>query len=174
MDTAKLRRKRVVIPAVTAAALGIGGAAWASTTGPGLPSGGLDRLASAATQAAGGGTVTGMETDDDLGRSYEVEVRRPDGTEVDVTVDRDLKVLRQDTDVRRDDDDADERPLGSSERASAARAALAAVGGGTVTDVEADGDGAEAYEVEVRTSDGTEWDVDLDARFRVLEKSVDD
>ena len=45
--------------------------------------------------------------------------------------------------------------------------------GGTVTQVEASDDGGEAYEVDVRDADNTEWDVELDADFKVLRKTVD-
>jgi len=54
-------------------------------------------------------------------------------------------------------------------------AALAAVGGGSVGEVErADEDGAGAYEVEVRRSDGSEVEVHLDAQFQVLGSVSDD
>ncbi len=54
-------------------------------------------------------------------------------------------------------------------------AALAAVGGGTVREVErADEDGAGAYEVEVRRTDGSEVEVHLDAQFQVLGAASDD
>ena len=70
--------------------------------------------------------------------------------------------------------DADDRALSAEERQSAEQAALDAVGGGTVEQVEASDDRGEAYEVEVRTDDGTEWDVTLDADFQVLNKTAND
>ena len=63
--------------------------------------------------------------------------------------------------------------VSAAERASAEKAALNAVAGGTVTQVEASDDGGEAYEVDVRDADNTEWDVELDADFKVLRKTVD-
>jgi hypothetical protein len=42
-----------------------------------------------------------------------------------------------------------------------------------VIDVDASDDRGEAYEVEVRTSNNTEWNVELDADFKVLRKAVD-
>ena len=69
--------------------------------------------------------------------------------------------------------DADDRALSAAERTSAEQAALDAVGGGTVTDLDASDDRGEAYEVEVRKANGTEWDVTLDAAFKVLHKGVD-
>ena len=53
-------------------------------------------------------------------------------------------------------------------------AAVAAVGSGTVPDVEASDDRGEAYEADLRTSDGTEWHVILDSEFNVLDKHLDD
>ena len=66
--------------------------------------------------------------------------------------------------------DADDRALSAAERTSAEKAALDAVGGGTITDVDASDDRGEAYEVEVRKANGTEWDVTLDSDFKVLDK----
>ena len=184
MNSATFRSKRVLLPTVAAvAALGIGGVAWASTANAGdLRGSERDRVASAATRAVGG-TATEVEVSDDLGEYYEVEVRRNDGTEVDVSLDKDLKVVGQDVDDRDDDfgdvdddrdDDADDRALSASERTSAENAARNAVNGGTITDVEAGDDFGEAYEVEVLDRNQVEWDVKLDADFKVLSKTVDD
>jgi len=203
MNTAKLRSKRVLIPTLAAVvALGAGGVVWASTANADLNGSERDRVSSAAVDAVGGGTVVDAESSDDRGEAYDVEVRQDDGTEVDVSLDKDLKVVNQDRDDRddandRDDNDADDlngtddvndrddtndtndgpdtddRVLSASERTSAEKAAVAAVGGGTVIDVDASDDRGEAYEVEVRTSDNTEWNVELDADFKVLRKAVD-
>jgi uncharacterized membrane protein YkoI len=128
----------------------------------------------------GEGKVTGTETDDEEG-AYEVEVTRPDGSQVDVHLDKDFQVLSQDVDDEdgEDDDgddgdrDADDRALSDQERAAAEQAALAEVDG-TVTDAEASDDPGEAYEVEVVTADGVEWTVELDADFKVLDARADD
>ena len=192
MNTAKLRSKRVILPTIAAvAALGIGGVVWASSANADLQGGERDRVSTAATQAVGGGKVIDAESSDDPGEAFEVEVRKPDGTEVDVTLDKDLNVLRQEADDRDErgdanetddandaDDanegpDADDRSLSAAERKSAAKAALDAVGGGTLTDLDASDDRGVAYEVEVRTANGTEWDVTLDSAFKVLDKRVD-
>ncbi len=191
MNTAKLRSKRVILPTIAAvAALGIGSVVWASTANADLQGSERDRVSTAATEAVGGGKVVDAESSDDPGEAYEVEVRKADGTEVDVTLDKDLNVLRQDADDRDDvndsDDandandndandtpDADDRALSAAERKSAEKAALDAVGGGTVTDLDASDDRGEAYEVDVRKSNGTDWDVTLDSEFKVLQKSVD-
>ena len=55
----------------------------------------------------------------------------------------------------------------------AAEAALAKTGGGTVLAVESDDDGA-GYEVEIRKSDGSEAEVELDGSFAVTQRSEDD
>ncbi|MGH7730131.1 MAG: PepSY domain-containing protein [Candidatus Eiseniibacteriota bacterium] len=52
-----------------------------------------------------------------------------------------------------------------------AEAALAAAGGGTVTDVDQDFEGGATWEVEIRKPDGRRMDVLLDARFQVLNVS---
>jgi uncharacterized membrane protein YkoI len=183
---------RVILPAVTTvAALGIG-AVWASAASADLGGGERERVGQAAVRAVGGGTVVDAETSDDLGEAFEVEVRKADGTEVDVVLDENLDVVRQEKDDRErddtdgrdddgrgddgrgDDNDRAERPLTQAERDRAERAAVTAVGGGTVTDVEASDDAGEAYEVEVRTADGVEWDVELGSGFTVLRKHADD
>jgi uncharacterized membrane protein YkoI len=61
----------------------------------------------------------------------------------------------------------------SAERAKAA--ALAAVGGGTVSDIERqDGDGAGAFEVEVRRPDGSQVEVYVGASYRVIGSAGDE
>lgn len=183
MNTSKLRSKRVLVPAIaTVAVLGVGGTVWATTASADDTVRGdeRDRVAAAAVEAAGGGEAVDVETSDDPGEAYEVEVRLPDGAEVDVALDADLAVVAQERDDRDDDQDddrgdrdADDRVLSDQERTAAEKAALAAVGGGTVLDVEVSDDRGVAYEMEVRDADGTEWDVDLDADMQVVDKRVD-
>lgn len=177
----KLRSKRIIIPTVAAAVLlGVGGTAWAATSSDdqGLTGKDLDRASSAALQATGGGKVTGAETSDDAGEAYEVEVRMPDGSETDVTLDKGFKVLQQDHEGPEGHDapDADDRPLTAAEQSSVEQAALAAVGGtgAKVTKTEASDDAPEAFEAEVLAADGKTWDVSLDAQFKVLDKHLDD
>jgi uncharacterized membrane protein YkoI len=195
MVTTKLGAKRIIIPAVAAAALGgLGATVWIASADTDVQGRERDRAASAAVRAAGGGTAVEVETSDEVGESYEVKVRKDDGTEHDVTLDQDLKVIRQeadddashdeaddhashdeaDGDASHDEADGDDRALTAAERTSAARAALDAVGGGRVEEVEASDDRGTSYEVEVKTGDGTEWDVRLDADFQVLSKTADD
>lgn len=187
MKTSTLRRKRVVLPALaTVAVLAVGGTVWAASADD-VTGAERDRVAAAATKAAGGGEALEIEKADDPGEAYEVEVRLADGTEVDVTLDGDLGVVATDRDDRdddrddRDDDrddageapDADDRVLGAAERTSAEKAALAAVGSGTVVDVDPSDDPGVAYEAEVRDAKGVEWEVDLAADFSVVAKNAD-
>ena len=188
MNTTKLRSKRVILPTIAAvAALGIGGVVWASAANADLEGSERDRVSSAAVDAVGGGTVVDAEASDDRGEAYEVEVRKDDGSEVDVTLDKDLNVVKEadnldevndreeadDQGEVNDTPDADDRALFPTERASSEKAATTALGGGTVIDVDASDDRGQAYEVEVRKADNTEWKVDLDADFKVLSKQLD-
>jgi hypothetical protein len=70
--------------------------------------------------------------------------------------------------------DSEEQITGpAAEKAKSA--ALRAVGGGTVTEVERqDGDGAGVYEVEVRRDDGSQVEVQLDASFQPVGTAGDD
>ena len=183
MNLTQLRRKRVILPTLAAVAiLGVGGTVWTATANDDLGGSERDRVGAAATKVAGGGTVVDIETSDDRGEAYEAEVRLDDGTEVDVALDSDLNEVSKDVDANDDSDDsdaddatpdADDRALSAEERASAEQAALDAVGGGTVNDLEASDDPGVAYDAEVRDADGAEWDVELDADFKVLTRNAD-
>ena len=188
MNTAKLRSKRVILPTLAAVvALGVGGTVWASAASADVSGGERDRVAEAAVRAAGGGTASDVEAGDDQGVAYEVDVRKQDGSEVEVTLDKDLKVLGQEADTPDADDtpdaansaeagdtpDAGDRVLSATERTSAEQAAKGAVAGGTVLDVSASDDPGVAYEVDIRDAANAEWDVELDAAFKVLRKTAD-
>lgn len=66
-----------------------------------------------------------------------------------------------------------DQPLTGSDRERAEAAALEAVGGGTVTEVET-GDGGAAYGVEIRRDDGSQVEVQLDESFAVIGTETDD
>ena len=169
-----IRRKRIIIPtAAVVAALGIGGGVWATAAQADVSGGERDRAAAAAVQAVPG-TAIDVEAGDDDGAAYEVEVRRQDGTEVDVTLDKSLQVIAQDADDAADDAGTPDRALTAAERASAEQAAKGAVSGGTVLSVEASDGGDAAYEAEVRGADNKEWDVELDAAVKLLRTTADD
>lgn len=67
----------------------------------------------------------------------------------------------------------DDPPITGSALEQAVAAAVQATGGGTVTETEIGDDGA-AYSVEVRLDDGSQVEVNLDADFAVIGRSVDD
>jgi uncharacterized membrane protein YkoI len=71
------------------------------------------------------------------------------------------------------DDDETDRPIRGPEVQRASAAALAATGGGKVTETEV-GDEEGAYEVEVTRADGSQVDVHLDKHFTVLNSVLDD
>jgi len=146
----------------------------------------LERASDAALAEVGEGTVTEAERSDDLDHAYTVEVRREDGTEVDVELDEDYAVVRVDgatagsgtnsespssESPSTDPTDAatgDDAPISADDRSSAEKAALDAAGPGTVTDLDRSDDADHAWEVEVTAADGTDVDVELDAQFAVV------
>jgi uncharacterized membrane protein YkoI len=77
-----------------------------------------------------------------------------------------------DADEQAEGTDTDQ-PLTGSDRERAEAAALEAVGGGTVTEVET-GDGGAAYGVEIRAADGSQVEVMLDESFNVIGTEADD
>jgi hypothetical protein len=94
-----MRRRMTLIGAgvVGVVALALGGAAIANATmgddGPALTGTTLQRASAAAVKAAGGGRVTETEHDSEGGATYEVEVRKPDGSEVEVLLDGSFNVV---------------------------------------------------------------------------------
>jgi uncharacterized membrane protein YkoI len=95
------KMKKVVLGVLALAALALGGAAIAGATGGdddgserAITGTALDRASAAALQETGGGKVTGTEAGDEEG-AYEVEVTRPDGSQVDVHLDEGFDVLNQ-------------------------------------------------------------------------------
>jgi uncharacterized membrane protein YkoI len=91
--------KTGLIASGVVAALAAGGAGIAVATGAGddgsdkpITGSALDRAKRVALEHTGGGQVTGTEVADEEGY-YEVEVQRPDGSQVDVHMDRDFRVL---------------------------------------------------------------------------------
>jgi outer membrane lipoprotein SlyB len=67
-----------------------------------------------------------------------------------------------------------ETPVTGPDAAKAKGAALEAVGGGAVTEVERnDENNSGGYEVEVRRDDGTRVEVRLDDRYNAIAKAVD-
>src|SRR5262245_10400877 len=92
----ELKRKRLVILTV-AILLAVGGgvgivtAGWTDDETP-ITGDALVKAGAAALQYTGGGTITDSEVGDEEGY-YEVEVTMADGTEVDVHLDENFKVI---------------------------------------------------------------------------------
>ena len=94
-------RKRVVIAAAgiaVVAAVGAGGVAVATSGDDGPASHQYtqeqaDAATKAALTATGGGTANSVETDNENGATYEVEVTKTDGTTVDVRLDDNFQVV---------------------------------------------------------------------------------
>jgi uncharacterized membrane protein YkoI len=96
----KDKLKGMIIALVAIAALAVGGAAIAGAAGGGDDDGtdkaisgpALDRAKAVALKHTGGGKVTGSEVGDEEG-AYEVEVVKPDGSQVDVHLDKGFNVI---------------------------------------------------------------------------------
>ena len=109
MDT-RFTPKRIVIigSAVVALTLGaVGGAVALSGDDDAserpIPAAELDQAERAALAETGGGRVTGTEADDEESK-YEVEVTLDDGSQVDVQLDEDFKVVGSERDGSDTDD----------------------------------------------------------------------
>ena len=101
----KDKLKGVLMAIAAVAVLAVGGTAIAGAAGGGdddatdkaISGQALDRASSAALAETGGGKVTETEVGDEEG-AYEVEVTRADGSQVDVHLDKDFKVINSKAD----------------------------------------------------------------------------
>ena len=168
-------KRAVLITGVAAAAVIVGGAtvavAASTPTTDDQPLSGteLQQASDAALAKTGGGTVLKAETDDGA-TAYEVDVRRPDGSKVEVNLDRSFQVSTVEGTGR--DDDSNLPALNAEDRDRAGNAALATVGQGTVSEVERENEGGSVYEVEVRLNDGTQVEVQIGGDFQVLNQGA--
>ena len=166
-----MRKKAVLITGIAGAAVILGGAtvavAASTQAADDQPLGGteLQQASDAALAKVGGGTVLKAETDDGA-TAFEVDVMRPDGSKVEVKLDRSFQASTVESEGR--DDDSGLTALSAEDRDKAGNAALARVGQGTVSEVEREDEGGSAYEVEVRLNDGTQVEVQLGSDFQVL------
>lgn len=92
------RRVTLIVAGVASVAvLGLGGAAIADARmgddGEPLSGAKLHRASAAALKATGGGRVTETEHDSEDGATYEVEVTKADGSQVDVRLDESFNVV---------------------------------------------------------------------------------
>lgn len=191
-----MKKRTIVIGSAAAAGvLLIGGVAAVNATGqPGFLAGEddealsgstLDRASEAALAETGGGEVTDSERSDDRGdATYEIEVTRDNGEQLDVYLDSHYNVVNVEHDDPeggyddRDDDGADDRDdnsdtLDGSAFDKASKAAMNAAGGGKVVDAERSDDRGAAYEVTVLLDNGDDVDVYLDSDFAVVGKDYD-
>ena len=135
-----------------------------------------DKVTKAAEDKVSGGTVLRVESNGD-GSGYHAHVRKSDGTEVVVLVNKDFEA----TDVLDHPGfgrgggpgggppggpGAGEKPLTGDTADKVTKAAQDKVSGGTVLRVETDSDGS-PYEAHVRKSDGTEVVVKVNKDFSV-------
>ena len=119
-----------------------------------------------ALELVGDGIATDSRREDDR---WEVDVVRPDGSMVQVSLGDDLKLRGLDEELGPAGTLADDE-LRGARRARAVRAAFTESGIGKVVSVERDTD--HGIEVRVRTGTRRQVEVELDRNFRVLE--VDD
>jgi hypothetical protein len=118
-----MRRRMTLIVAGVAAlvAFALGGAAIANATqgsegddGSQPVSGAAaERAEAAALAQAGGGSVTELARDPEGARIYEVEVKKPDGSIVDIDLDRSFKVLAAENDSDEANESAEDDQDGS-------------------------------------------------------------
>jgi uncharacterized membrane protein YkoI len=102
--------KKIVAAVAALAALALGGAAIAGATSGGgegsdrgegngkLSAAVAKQAGDAALKATGGGTLGQMERDGEKGATYEVEVRKADGSQVDVRLDGSFGLVTIDSD----------------------------------------------------------------------------
>lgn len=136
----------------------------------------MEEAIAAALEAAGPGEVIDADVDDDASHAYEIDVRLDSGGVVEVKLDSSLGVVSVEkddlggdsADDSMDDSVDDDAPVSASDAKAASKAALAHVGSGTVTEVDASDDADHAWEVEIDLGDGKDADVELDADFTVV------
>jgi hypothetical protein len=137
-----------------------------------VPRGTGQATASEAEAAAeywvGSGVVQPARVEDD---EWEVDVVRPDGSLVEVTIDHDLRLRNLDEELGRRGSRAHDEVEGPL-RDRAARAALELTGPGHVTGVERDA--RDEIEVGILLRDGRHVEVELDSRLRVGEVEEED
>ena len=106
------RRMILIVAGVAAAALAVGGVAWATSGGSSvsLPGNAKAKAGDAALAHTGGGTVIETETGDN-GAAYSVEIRRADGSTVEVSLDKSFAVTGQEG----DDDGAKDDQSGAND-----------------------------------------------------------
>ena len=103
MYSSVMNARTLAIAAAVATLVVLGGAGIAYANGGGseeqLTGPDAEKAKSAAIEAVGGGSVTEVERDDGYGTGvFEVEVKRDDGSQVEVHLDGDYSVVGQEAD----------------------------------------------------------------------------
>lgn len=177
-------RRKIAIATVTAAALiGTGGAvAFAQDDDPrpsarpssaqndGTAGSGKRTAAEAAdlAQKAAGGTVTGIQLDDDRqGPVWEVDLARGGDS-------REVRLDALTGKVFSEEDEEQEDAVPADLKVSAADAARKAATAGTVTSVDIDDDSGDAWEVETTDADGKVLEVRVDAQSGEVTRGASD
>jgi hypothetical protein len=98
-----MRKRNALIAGGAALALALGGVGVANAVGgddesPQPTGPGADKAKAAALKLIPGGTANAVERDSEKGATWEVEVRKPDGSTVDVRLDADLNQVAIDAD----------------------------------------------------------------------------
>ena len=122
-----------------------------------------DEAEAVAIHWVGGGTVEPARLEDD---EWAVDVRRPDGSLVELTFDQDLNLRHVDEELGRTGGPAYDEIRGALRR-RAIRVAFGVTGRGRVTSVERDG--PNEIEVNVTLPGGKRLEVELDSSLRVGE-----
>ncbi len=110
-------KRKLIAAAAVIGVLAAGGAGAAVAVGGDEGVGSLsgpeaDRAVDAALAVTGGGKANAVERDGERGATYEVEVRRPDGSTVDVRLDAGYKLVAVDSDSEQQDSDSGENESG--------------------------------------------------------------
>lgn len=110
-----MTKHKFLIVGVAVVALAAGGAGVAVATGEDdsaeqVSGPGADQARAAALEIINGGTANSVELDSENGATWEVEVTKPDGSEVDVRLDEnyELVVVEDDTEASDEVEEADE------------------------------------------------------------------
>jgi uncharacterized membrane protein YkoI len=168
----KLKKTVLLLAGLAALALGGAALAGASSGNDSLSGTTSTRAEKAALAETGGGKVTDTERDNENGATYEVEVTKDGGGQVDVRLDDQFKVVAAEPD-HEDAADATDEHLSGATLDRASKAALAKTGGGKVTGSERDTEDGATYEIEVTKGDGSQVDVRLDDQFKVVAVDAD-
>lgn len=170
---------RAIVGLLAALALALTlGACWSDVGS--LSKADREKASAAALDYVGGGAVTDVERGEgDDSFAYEVEVTLPAGTEIDVKLDDDFKVINNppkasdlagtpSTPTTAAPDLVDGAPLTGETLDRATKAALKATGGGSVIATNYSDDDDHTYEVEVMKSNDEQVTVELDRSFDVV------